>query len=117
MWASRMTCKKSMGDPCKIVKCFLVVGLGSIGRRHARLVRDLYPEAKIVVLRHQTCQDSTDGIFDHCVTDVSRALQYEPDAAIVCSPASTHIAIAKKLADFGVHLLIEKPVSDRSEGV
>ena len=39
-----------------MIERLLIVGYGSIGRRHARLVRDLFPYAKIIVLRHKTCK-------------------------------------------------------------
>ena len=35
----------------------LIVGLGSIGKRHLRLARDLLPNADIRVLRHQPTND------------------------------------------------------------
>lgn len=34
-----------------------------------------------------------------------------PDAAIVCSPNSTHVSLSKTLLDAGIHVLVEKPVA------
>lgn len=95
----------------------LVVGLGSIGKRHARLARELFPQLQITALRHRggaTCDVL--GI-DHCVSDVAEALQFEPQAAVICSPATHHLAVALELARAGVHLLIEKPLAERTTGV
>ena len=53
-------------------------------------------------------------------TDVRRAqpaLAEAPDAAIICTPAHLHIPIAQAAAQAGVHLLIEKPLSTRLDGV
>lgn len=89
----------------------LVVGFGSIGRRHVRLVRELIPTIQVVVLRHRTCPDSNDSGVDHCVTRLDKALQLRPQAAVIANPASEHLHVALPLAHAGVHLLIEKPIS------
>ena len=39
------------------------------------------------------------------------------DAAVIATPAQLHIPIARKLAEAGAHLLIEKPLSTSVEGV
>ena len=36
-----------------MIKKVLIVGYGSIGKRHARLARDFFPYAEINVLRHK----------------------------------------------------------------
>jgi len=36
-----------------MIKRVLIVGYGSIGKRHARLARELLPYAKIIILRHK----------------------------------------------------------------
>ena len=36
-----------------------------------------------------------------------------PQAAIICNPASEHLSTAIPLAKKGIHLLIEKPVSNK----
>jgi predicted dehydrogenase len=40
---------------------------------------------------------------------------HRPDAAIVCTPNHTHVPVAKELLAGGVHVLLEKPVSDTLE--
>src|SRR5262249_39063512 len=37
--------------------------------------------------------------------------------AIIASPASAHLEAALALADAGIHLLVEKPIANSSEGV
>jgi len=94
----------------------LIVGLGSIGRRHARLIRELMPGVRITALRHQDQADSEPGI-DQCVTTVEAALQLRPQAAVIANPASKHVEVAMPLARAGVHLLIEKPIASDVAGV
>jgi len=101
------------------IKTLLIVGLGSIGRRHVRLVKFHFPNINIIVLRHKKCNSSDIkklGLHK-CVTSINDAIMLNPQAAIISNPASHHIEIAKKLANKGINLLIEKPISDSSKGV
>lgn len=100
-----------------MLKRLLVVGLGSIGTRHVRLVRELIPGVQIVVLRHSNCQDLPELGIDHIVTSLEEALRYRPEAAVIANPASHHLDVALPLARAGVHLLIEKPISSTTQGV
>jgi len=89
----------------------LIVGLGSIGRRHLRIVRQLMPDCEIIVMRHKACPEISEPGVDHCVTRLEDALQLRPGMAVIANPASYHVATALPLAQAGVHLLIEKPIS------
>ena len=100
-----------------MINKILIVGLGSIGKRHLRLIQKIIPDVEIVVLRHNGCQDLSVLDFEYCVTNIDSALKHEPQAAIISNPASFHIGIAKQLAKEGIHLLIEKPISNSTEGV
>ena len=95
----------------------LIVGLGSIGRRHVLFARQLVPDATVTVLRHESCPDPSPAGIDHCVTGVEEALRLRPEAAVIANPASRHLDCAQRLADAGVHLLIEKPIADTTQGV
>jgi len=94
----------------------LIVGLGSIGKRHLRLARELMPHADIRVLRHHSNNDVNEysnGSF----TKLDEAISFKPQIAAIASPASFHVATAQALAEHGVHLLIEKPLSTSLHGV
>lgn len=97
----------------------LVVGLGSIGKRHIRVLQGLYPDVKIAVLRHSRCDQSETeelGLYK-CFTNIGEALAFQPQAAIVANPATKHLEVSMLLAQAGVHLLIEKPISAASDGI
>lgn len=94
----------------------LIVGVGSIGRRHIRVVRGLAPDVRITVLRRH-CPDAPEAGIDRCVAGMDEALSEAPQAAVIACPASRHLEFAIPLADAGVHLLIEKPISTGSAGV
>jgi predicted dehydrogenase len=94
----------------------LIVGHGSIGKRHLRLARQLLPQADIRVLRHQiatTVPEHADG----CFTTLNEAIAFAPQIAAIASPAPFHLAAATPLARAGVHLLVEKPLSSSPAGV
>lgn len=94
----------------------LIVGLGSIGLRHLRLLREALPNAEIWVLRHSEC-DETVEYADKCTTTIKAACGFQPEIAIIASPAPFHLEAATQLAEQGTHLLIEKPLSASTEGV
>lgn len=96
----------------------LVVGLGSVGRRHLANLRALQPEAELGVLRSGSGgRGDTTGLADYVVYDLDQALTHQPDVAVIAGPASQHVETATALARHGVHLLVEKPISDRLDGV
>lgn len=94
----------------------LIVGLGSIGKRHLRLARELLPAADIRVLRHQPSKEIPE-FANGCFFVIEDALAFLPHIAVIASPAPFHLATAHALAAAGVHLLIEKPLSPSVEGV
>lgn len=94
----------------------LVVGLGSIGKRHLRLLREMLPSADIRVLRHSACSDTIE-FANGCFTSLKDACAFAPQISIVANPAPAHINTAKALAMSGSHLLVEKPISADITGV
>lgn len=95
-----------------MIKRALVVGFGSIGERHFRLLRNALPNADIRVLRRPQ-EVSSEGVF----YQLEQACDFAPDIAIVANPAPFHLDIAMALARKGTHLLVEKPISDQVQGV
>jgi predicted dehydrogenase len=96
----------------------LVVGCGSIGKRHLRnlkkiaagelLAFDTAPERRAEVEKEYGAEISD---------DFNEALSRKPDAALVCTPTSLHMEFALEAARHGCHLFIEKPISHTLEGV
>jgi predicted dehydrogenase len=97
---------------------FLLVSLGSIGRRHLRNLRQLRPDACIGVLHLYGAATGPmpEGV-DCRFTSMDEVRAFRPSAAIVCSPASTHLTVAMALVDAGVPILIEKPIAHHSQGL
>jgi predicted dehydrogenase len=97
----------------------LVIGGGSIGERHLRCflktgraavaVCDSRPE-RLAELSHKYSVMATYPDFEKI--DLERF-----DAAVVCVPGNLHVPYAQRVADAGVHVLIEKPLSLSTEGI
>ena len=99
-----------------LISRVLIVGLGSIGKRHLRLARELLPNADVRVLRHQVC-DSVPEHANGCFSSLEDAIAFAPQLAVIASPATFHIDAAQSLARAGVHLLVEKPLSASIDGI
>ncbi len=94
----------------------LIVGLGSIGRRHLSNLRQIEPDASITVWHQHTRADEVPGA-DRVVYSLEAALAEQPEIALLAGPAVTHIDTGLALARAGVPLFIEKPLSHTGAGV
>ena len=94
----------------------LIVGLGSIGKRHKELVHQLFPNAEIEVLRLRRKSQMADSDSEF-LTTIQDAKEFSPEIAVLCTPSTSHISLALDLAKSDAHLLIEKPISQSSAGV
>ena len=94
----------------------LIVGHGSIGQRHLRIVRESLPDAMIMIFRHQPTTNIPE-MANLVTSSIDDVRSFAPEVAIVSNPAPFHLKIAKSLAEMGCHLLIEKPISDKIDGV
>jgi len=98
----------------------LIVGLGSIGKRHLINLRTILPKAEITIYRHHESAGNDLDLYpqaNRCVYSLADAIAIEPEITIIANPASLHVETALKLAQAGSSLLIEKPVSNSIKGV
>ena len=93
-----------------------VVGVGSLGQHHARIYSqmgnvelvgvldvDLKKAAEVAAAHHTRAFDDLDtfaGLIE---------------AAIVAVPTDRHFEISSKLMDKNLHLLVEKPIADKTD--
>ncbi|HEY8190544.1 MAG TPA: Gfo/Idh/MocA family oxidoreductase [Micavibrio sp.] len=91
----------------------LVVGAGSIGKRHATNAAALGHETGIFDLNPQAAQVSNITTF----SSLSNALDWKPDGAVIATPHKTHIDMARQVTTAGIPVLIEKPISHTLDGV
>jgi len=96
---------------------FLIVGFGSIGRRHFQNLLTL-GEKDIVLLRSLKSTINTDELKDFLVVNqLEEALSLKPDAVILANPTALHLDVAIPAAKSGCHLFFEKPISDSMKGI
>ncbi|MFT4802837.1 MAG: putative dehydrogenase [Psychroserpens sp.] len=99
-----------------MISRILIVGHGSIGRRHLRIARELFPQNKIAVLRHKISR-TVPEYADYTFSTITEAVEFAPQIAVIANPATFHLSVAIDLAKIGTHLLIEKPLSTTTKDV
>ncbi len=85
----------------------LIVGLGSIARKHIAALRRIDPEVGITALRHGASGASLPGVKDIRSLD---GLEGKPDFAIISNPTARHAEAIRTLLPLDVPLFIEKPL-------
>ena len=94
----------------------LIVGLGSVGTRHLKYLRSIFPKVDIRALTSKSLDKNKFGL-NGTFTDIDEAVKFSPDFAVIASPSSNHIEISRKFAKNNTHLFIEKPLSNKSDNV
>jgi predicted dehydrogenase len=97
----------------------LIVGVGSIGERHTRCFQETGRVDLSICETNARLRDevATRYGLSEAFSEFEEALDNPPEAAVICTPAPLHVPIATKLANAGVHLLIEKPLSTSLDGI
>jgi predicted dehydrogenase len=96
-----------------------VIGCGSIGERHIRNLTNMYHDFQIIATDTSTERLTLMKRKYHikpCKT-LEDGFKNEIDAAIVCTPPSSHIPIARMAIEKGAHVFIEKPLSNSLSNV
>lgn len=96
---------------------FLVVGCGSIGKRHIRNLISLNHEVIGFDISSEAREEAGKKISIPTFSDFDAALEEKLNAVFICNPNSEHIPSAIKVAQKGLHLFIEKPLSHDLNGV
>jgi predicted dehydrogenase len=74
------------------------------------------PNAEIRTLSHRK-REIPSNYADGIVDSILGALSFNPQIAVIANPSPMHLHIASELANAGVHLLIEKPLSSSTKGI
>ena len=85
----------------------LIVGRGSMGKRHFEISRTLFPKAEIAVYSESGDLNS----FPLAFTTRQEISRFLPQVSVIANRASEHLEFAIFLANLNSHLLIEKPIS------
>ena len=97
---------------------FFVVGMGSIGTRHAGNLLAMGHEVSGWDARPERLAESkrtVPGLVAKAGLEPGLAAQ--PDAVLVCTPPASHVAVARQAIEAGCHVFVEKPVAHVPEEV
>lgn len=88
----------------------LIIGLGSIARKHIAALRNIDPEVCIYALRSSSNAKEVEGVNNiYDLTEADLAF----DFAIISNPTSLHGKAVESLLALEIPLFIEKPVFDK----
>ncbi|MBK8985788.1 MAG: Gfo/Idh/MocA family oxidoreductase [Chloroflexi bacterium] len=91
-----------------------VIGVGSMGRNHARVYTEL-PEATLVGVvdaNEAAAAQIARRYGTESYTDYIRLLdEQKPEAVTIAVPTVDHLEVALAVIERGIHLLIEKPIA------
>ena len=109
----------------------LFCGLGGIGQRHLRNLRQLLGDElqvhayrvrgqRIKLRDNLTVDEGADLERDYAIVvhhDLAEALAEKPAAALICNPNSLHVPVALECVRAGVSVFMEKPLASDLAGI
>jgi predicted dehydrogenase len=108
---------KGLGDPLGL--SVLIVGCGSIGKRHARVLTRL---GVTDIRASDPARDQREALRAQIPAvklydSFDAALRDAPDTVWICTPPEMHIPMAMQAIRSGAHVFSEKPLSDTLDGI
>ena len=97
----------------------LIVGLGSVGQRHVRILSKLGNASFIYVPSgaYSTKQEFLSQYRVSVMNSLEEGLQQNPDCGIIANANTGHVSTAKHFLEQRLPFLIEKPVSTSLDGL
>lgn len=92
----------------------LVVGIGSIGRRHSDVLYSALGCHNITIwdpVRSRAQEHAANYPGMQTVATLEEGLEQKPDAVFICSPPALHMKQAEMAIRAGCHVMVEKPLS------
>jgi predicted dehydrogenase len=92
-----------------------VVGVGHIGKNHARLYAEL-PNARFTAIYDTDRAIAEQRAAEYGINAAASLEEFadQVDAASIATPTNTHFEIGRELLSRGKHLLVEKPIADNT---
>ena len=95
-----------------------MIGCGSIGTRHARNLLEL---GAAEVVAFDVSRERREAVARELgvptVDELEAGWGASPDAALITTPSSSHLPLAREAVRRGISIFVEKPLSDSPEGV
>ncbi|MBM4431303.1 MAG: Gfo/Idh/MocA family oxidoreductase, partial [Chloroflexi bacterium] len=96
----------------------VILGCGSIGRRHLRNLRALGQTDLLAFDPAPVAQEAVSERFGiQCYAVLDDVWAQVPSVALITSPTNLHVELALAAAYHGCHLFIEKPLSHSLDGL
>ena len=93
----------------------LVVGYGSIGKRHVTNLLGNTKAEIIICTKRKNLKFSGKNV--KVINSLDKALKENPTIGFITNETAYHISTAIKLARAGLDLFIEKPLSNSTKGI
>ena len=87
----------------------LIIGLGSIAKKHIDVLKNLYPYCKIYALRSKKNVTKIEGVIN--IFNIQE-IEEKIYCIFITNPTSMHSEAIRKCLNFNAPLLIEKPLFD-----
>ncbi|HEV2495925.1 MAG TPA: Gfo/Idh/MocA family oxidoreductase [Terriglobia bacterium] len=95
----------------------LVVGCGSIGRRHTENLRRLGVEEILAFDPDRSRSTSAASEYGvQAVETLDAGYDQEPQIVLICAPTSLHLELAYQALEHRCHVFVEKPLSHQLDG-
>lgn len=95
----------------------LIVGCGSIGKRHAECLRDIGIKSLVFFDTDYEKSEKLAALYGgSTVGSYEEGLNTDADAVYILSPTGLHIEQAIEAVKSGKHVFMEKPISDSLDG-
>ena len=91
-----------------IPRRIIICGTGSIGRRYCSILEQLDPGTDIRFLSSSSQEIQPFQTYSY--DQIEDVFSWDPQAAIICTPAPTHLSIGLQFLSRSVPTLIEKPL-------
>ena len=98
------------------MKKILIIGYGSIGKRHVKNILD-ETSYEIIILTKRKDKIQIDSNRVKIFHNLNDCLSEKPHIGFITNETAYHIEIATKLAKSGLDLFLEKPLSNSMDGI
>jgi len=88
-----------------------VIGTGTRGRNHVRIYSELKEVKEVYAFDANKENSKRFSEYGAIVCDTMAELLDKVDAVSICVPTKYHLEVAKIAIEYGVHCLIEKPIT------
>jgi len=88
-----------------------VIGVGSMGQNHARILADMGMLAGVSDISSEAAKKVADKYSVSSSTDYKELLKEDVDAVVIVTPTTTHKKVAMDAMNAGKHVLLEKPMT------